>query len=123
MKNLITCIISVLILYITLNSCKSNSNLLVSSKYLNSCFYTDAPASVLYIKKSNRFILRSIPSYEKHMGKWTVKDDTLFLNSEYKSSLENEKDSTAFNEKYTYIIKNDKLINPNNEKCFLKRQK
>ncbi|KFF03855.1 hypothetical protein [Chryseobacterium luteum] len=77
----------------------------------------------LDLKKDNNYVFVYFPTLEKTTGKWSEKSDSLFLNSEYKSSLENEKDSVVYNERQIYIIKKDKLINPENKKFYLKRQK
>ncbi|WP_223609597.1 hypothetical protein [Chryseobacterium sp. OSA05B] len=110
----------ILLFCLFLWSCSSKIKL---GRYKNKCYSTDAPVNILFVEKNNRFVLIYPSSVEKLSGTWSAKNDTLVLNAQYQSFLENEKDRTIFNGKYIYGIKNGKLLNPNNKKCYLKFQK
>ncbi|MDP9962233.1 hypothetical protein [Chryseobacterium lathyri] len=102
-------------------ACKSKIS--VPSKYEDSNFNPHRPGILLYLEKNNHFVMKIYPNYEKEMGKWDTKNDSLFLNSEYKSSLESEKDSAVYSKKRILLIKGKKLIYPENQNFHLKRKK
>lgn len=77
----------------------------------------------LVLKKDNRYVLIYYSIVEKTTGKWNIKNDTLVLNSEYISYLDNEKDSTVYKEKRNFLIKQNKLFHPENKNFYLKRIK
>ncbi|MDP9962232.1 hypothetical protein [Chryseobacterium lathyri] len=106
-------------LLLVLIGCKSQIE--VPGKYGD--FNAFEPIFRLYIQKNNRFVEVYFPAVEKITGKWSVKGDSLILDSEYKSTLENEKDSVVYNEKQIYIIQKNKLINLKNKNFYLKRKK
>jgi len=99
--------------------CKSQIE--VPSKYGD--FGSGEPTFRLYIQKNNRFVQIYVPAVEKITGRWSIKNDTLILKSEYKSSLGNENDSIVHNENQIYIIKKNKLVNTQNKNFYLKRKK
>lgn len=92
--------------------------ILYPNKYSSVCFYMDSPSIELYIKNESKFVLTYPSSFEKIMGDWAIKRDTLYLKSEFQSSLL-DKDSISYKEVKYFIIKGKKLINPQNQKCFL----
>jgi len=108
-------------LLLVLIGCKSQIE--VPSKYEDSNFNPHRSGILLYLEKNNHFVMKIYPNYEKEMGKWDTKNDTLFLNSEYKSSLESEKDSAVYSKKRILLIKGKKLIYPENQSFHLKRKK
>ncbi|MDP9962231.1 hypothetical protein J2T04_004159 [Chryseobacterium lathyri] len=77
----------------------------------------------LFIKKDNRYTLIYYSFLQKTTGKWHVKNDTLILNSEYKSYLDSEKDSTVHKEKQFFLIRGNKLLHPSNKYFSIKRLK
>ncbi|WP_157676801.1 hypothetical protein [Chryseobacterium sp. T16E-39] len=92
------------------------------SKFSNICFYIDTPTNELYIKTRNRFVLTYPNSFEKIMGIWKIKKDTLQLSTLSNGSLL-DKDSIPYKEEMYLIIRGTKLINPKNKKCFMQLQK
>ncbi|WP_139785469.1 hypothetical protein [Chryseobacterium phocaeense] len=104
-----------ILLCIFLVNCSSQLKL---GKYENICYSTDAPSNILSLKKNNVFVLTYPSSIERLSGIWMIKKDTLFLSSQYQSSLKGS-DSIAYVEEKKFILKRKKLINPLNEKCYL----
>ncbi|REC66016.1 hypothetical protein DRF58_17260 [Epilithonimonas hispanica] len=95
-----------------------SSKILYPNKYSSVCFYMDSPSTELYIKSESRFVLTYPSSFEKIMGNWEIKKDTLYLKSKFKGSLL-DNDSILHKEEKYFIIKGKKLFNPQNQKCFL----
>lgn len=91
----------------------------VIGKYENICYSTDAPSSILSLKKENKFLLIYPSSVEKVTGNWKTNQDTLILNSQFNASLV-DKDSIPYTKKYLFLIKNKKLISLENRKCYLR---
>jgi len=107
--------IFILISFLSLINYKSQ---LKQGRYANTCYSFDAPASILLLKKNSKFLLMYPSSVEQFSGIWIVKRDTLFLASQYHSTL-GQSDSVSVNEEEYFIIKRKKLIPSQNAKCFL----
>ena len=93
------------------------SSQLKLGRYANTCYAIDAPASILLLKKNSKFLLMYPSSVEQFSGTWVIKKDTLFLASQYYTS--GKDDSIPVNEKQYFIVKRKRLMNSQNEKCFL----
>ncbi|RXM38928.1 hypothetical protein BOQ62_14690 [Chryseobacterium sp. CH21] len=107
----------IVILFFILSFATYNSQLKLG-KYMNICYVTDAPSSILLLQKNSNFLLIYPGSVEQFSGVWTVKKDTLFLTSQYHSAL-GKNDSISINKKEYFLIKRKKLIPVQNGKCFL----
>lgn len=81
------------------------------------------PIYRLDLKKENNYVFVYFPTLEKTTGQWIRKNDTLILNSKYKISLDNEKDSVNYHEKQIYILKGNKLFDIVSKDFYLKRIK
>lgn len=110
----------IIILFCIFSFASYNSQLKLG-KYVNICYVTDAPSSILTLKKNN-FVLMYPGSVEQFSGVWAVKNDTLLVTSQYQSTL-GKNDSVSVNKKHYFKIKRKKLIHPENEKCFLTLKK
>ncbi|KAB1232363.1 hypothetical protein [Chryseobacterium viscerum] len=105
----------ILLSFLSLINCKPQLKLGI---YASVCYVTDAPGTILLLKKNSNFLLIYPGSVEQFSGVWAVKNDTLLLTSQYQSTL-GKNDSISVNEKYYFKIKGKKLTHPENEKCFL----
>ncbi|MCY1250960.1 hypothetical protein D9M72_646610 [compost metagenome] len=73
----------------------------------------------MLIEKNKRFVLIYPSSVEKLSGIWSVRNDTLSLFSQYHHLSLKIKDSVTHKEITNFIIKEKKLINPQNRNCYL----
>ncbi|PRB03565.1 hypothetical protein CQ046_09330 [Chryseobacterium sp. MYb7] len=105
----------ILLSFLSLINCKPQLKL---GRYASVCYVTDAPGTILVLKKNSNFVLIYPGSVEQFSGIWSVKEDTLFLKSQYHNTL-GQNDSAFVNEKEYFIIKRKKLISAQNKKCFL----
>lgn len=127
-------IILVLIISISLSSCKSNIEILTSNEYVSTCYIQRYPKVILNLESDGSFKYRFAYLEKDIFGSWYLLGDTLMLESDFFDEDFQRKMVTAV--KYTefsadkdaFLFKGMKLYRIDSlkgvdDKCYLNRIK